>query len=147
MEKVKEQSQNIKKKLQDSQFDTISNIDNYTKILPSIKKLLDDTSEQIKELPQYVLFIFLSIIIIKKNYLNIKNFYLKLKIMNIVLFRTIEIQTLHNKTQILLQETKHTLKDIVTKGVDDIENKLIETKNETKDTIGVLRYFCTVIYF
>lgn len=147
MEKVKEQSQNIKKKLQDSQFDTISNIDNYTKILPSIKKLLDDTSEQIKELPQYVLFIFLSIIIIKKNYLNIKNFYLKLKIVNIVLFRTIEIQTLHNKTQILLQETKHTLKDIVTKGVDDIENKLIETKNETKDTIGVLRYFCTVIYF
>ncbi|XP_031370036.1 nucleoprotein TPR isoform X4 [Apis dorsata] len=104
LEKVKEQSQNIKKKLQDSQFDTISNIDNYAKILPSIKKLLDDTSEQIKELPQ-----------------------------------TIEMQTLHNKTQILLQETKHTLKDIVTKGVDDIENKLIETKNETKDTIGALR--------
>lgn len=49
------------------------------------------------------------------------------------------MQTLHNKTQILLQETKHILKDIVTKGVDDIENKLIETKNETKDTIGALR--------
>lgn len=67
--------------------------------------------------------------------------------MNIVLFRTIEMQTLHNKTQILLQEIKYTLKDIVTKRVDDIENKLIETKNETKDTIGALRYFCTVIYF
>lgn len=104
LEKVKEQSQNIKKKLQDSQFDTISNIDNYARIIPSIKKLLDDVSEQIKELPQ-----------------------------------TIEMQTLHNKTQILLQETKHILKDIVAKGVDDIENKLIETKNETKDTIGALR--------
>lgn len=64
-----------------------------------------------------------------------------------MLFRTIEMQTLHNKTQILLQETKHILKDIVTKGVDDIENKLIETKNETKDTIGALRYFYTIIYF
>ncbi|XP_061936369.1 uncharacterized protein LOC108003013 isoform X2 [Apis cerana] len=104
LERVKEQSQNIKKKLQDSQFDTISNIDNYARILPSIKKLLDDIYEQIKELPQ-----------------------------------TIEMQTLHNKTQILLQETKHSLKDIVTKEVDDIENKLIETKNETKDTIGALR--------
>lgn len=104
LEKVKEQSQNIKKKLQDSQFDTISNIDNYARIIPSIKKLLDDVSEQIKELPQII-----------------------------------EMQTLHNKTQILLQETKHILKDIVAKGVDDIENKLIETKNETKDTIGALR--------
>lgn len=64
-----------------------------------------------------------------------------------MLFRTIEMQTLHNKTQILLQETKHILKDIVVKGVDDIENKLIETKNETKDTIGALRYFYTIIYF
>lgn len=64
-----------------------------------------------------------------------------------MLFRTIEMQTLHNKTQILLQETKHILKDIVAKGVDDIENKLIETKNETKDTIGALRYFYTIIYF
>lgn len=56
------------------------------------------------------------------------------------------MQTLHNKTQILLQETKHSLKDIVTKEVDDIENKLIETKNETKDTIGALRYFYNIIY-
>ena len=33
----------------------ISNIDNYVKMLPSIKKRLDDTSDKIKELPQYVL--------------------------------------------------------------------------------------------
>ncbi|XP_060819929.1 centromere-associated protein E isoform X2 [Bombus pascuorum] len=104
LEKIKEQSQNIKKKLQEPQFDAISNIDNYTRMLPSIKKHLDDTSDQIKELPQIT-----------------------------------EMQTLHNETQTLLQEAKHTLKDIVTKGLNNIENKLTESKDETKDNIGALR--------
>ncbi|XP_050594423.1 centromere-associated protein E isoform X1 [Bombus affinis] len=104
LEKIKEQSQNIKKKLQEPQFDAISNIDNYTRMLPSIKKHLDDTSDQIKELPQIT-----------------------------------EMQTLHNETQTLLQEAKHTLKDIVTKGLNNIENKLTENKDETKDNIGALR--------
>ncbi|KAK9307505.1 hypothetical protein QLX08_002137 [Tetragonisca angustula] len=104
LEKIKEQSQNIKKKLQEPESDVISNIDNYVKMLPSIKKRLDDTSDQIKELPQIT-----------------------------------EMQNLHNETQTLLQETRYALKDIVTRGVNDIENKLMENNNETKDTIGALR--------
>ncbi|XP_043513208.1 paramyosin isoform X4 [Frieseomelitta varia] len=104
LEKIKEQSQNIQNKLQEPESDVISNIDNYIKMLPSIKKHLDDTSDQIKELPQIT-----------------------------------EMQNLHNETQTLLQETKYALKDIVTRGVNDIENKLTENKNETKDTIGALR--------
>ncbi|KAK1132155.1 hypothetical protein K0M31_016283 [Melipona bicolor] len=104
LEKIKEQSENIKKKLQEPESDVISNIDNYVKLLPSIKKRLDDTSDQIKELPQIT-----------------------------------KMQNLHNETQTLLQETKYALKDIVTRGVNDIENKLMENKNETKDTIGALR--------
>ncbi|OAD57557.1 hypothetical protein WN48_01735 [Eufriesea mexicana] len=104
LEKVKEQSQNIKEKLQEPKFDSISNIHNYASVLPSIQKLLEDTSDQIKKLPQIT-----------------------------------ELQILHNETQMLLQETKHALKDTVTSGVNDIENKLTKTKDETKDTIGVLR--------
>lgn len=58
------------------------------------------------------------------------------------------MQNLHNETQTLLQETKYALKDIVTKGVDDIENKLMENKNETKHTIGALRYcYIIIIHF
>lgn len=56
-----------------------------------------------------------------------------------MLFRISELQTLHNETQTRLQEAKHTLKDIVTKGINDIDGKLMETKNETKETIGALR--------
>ncbi|CAK9811078.1 hypothetical protein ANTPLA_LOCUS6830 [Anthophora plagiata] len=104
LEKVKEQSQNVKEKLQESQFNTISSIDQYANMLSPIQKLLENTSNQIKELP-----------------------------------RTNDIQSLHNETQTLLQETEHTLKESFTKGINVIENKLVETKNETEDTIGTLR--------
>ena len=56
------------------------------------------------------------------------------------------MQNLHNETQTLLQETRYALKDIVARGVNDIENKLMENNNETKDTIGALRY-CYIIHF
>ncbi|CAK9801494.1 hypothetical protein ANTQUA_LOCUS2860 [Anthophora quadrimaculata] len=104
LEKVKEQSQNVKEKLQESQVNTISSIDQYANMLSPIQKLLENTSNQIKELP-----------------------------------RTNDIQSLHNETQTLLQETEHTLKESFTKGINAIENKLVETKNETEDTIGALR--------
>ncbi|CAL7943649.1 unnamed protein product [Xylocopa violacea] len=104
LEKIKEQSQKIQKKLQEPQFDAISKIDNYTSILPPLETLLKDTSDQIKKLP-----------------------------------RINEMQTLHNETQALLQETRHALKEIVTRGINDVEHKLVESKDETKDTIGALR--------
>lgn len=50
-----------------------------------------------------------------------------------------EMQTLHNETQTLLQEARHSLKDIVTRGIDDIEGKVTESRNEIKDTVGALR--------
>lgn len=55
-------------------------------------------------------------------------------------FRIDQVKNFHNETQTLIQETKYALKDIVAKGVDDIENKLAESSNDTKDTIGALRY-------
>ncbi|XP_033340577.1 uncharacterized protein LOC117228729 isoform X1 [Megalopta genalis] len=102
LEKVREYTQTIKKKLQEPQFDAISNIDQYTRALPSIQQQLEDVSEQIKELPR------------------INNIH-------------------HNESQILLQEAKHTLKDVVTKEINDLENKLEKAKVETKETIGSLR--------
>lgn len=50
-----------------------------------------------------------------------------------------EVQMLHNETQAMLQETKHALKDIVTKSISDIEDKITETKEETKDSVTALR--------
>ena len=104
LEKVREQSQNIKKILHEPQFNIASNMEHYVKALHPIQKLLENTSDRIKDLP-----------------------------------RISELQTLHNETQTRLQEAKHTLKDIVTKGINDIDGKLMETKNETKETIGALR--------
>ncbi|XP_076247524.1 uncharacterized protein LOC143187298 [Calliopsis andreniformis] len=103
LEKVREEAQNVKALLQDPRFDIATNIERHVKLHP-IQKLLENTSEQIKELP-----------------------------------RISEMQNLHNETQTLLQETKHALKDIVTRGVNNIENKVTEAENETKDSIGALR--------
>ena len=50
-----------------------------------------------------------------------------------------EVQMLHNETQAMLQETKHALKDIVTKSINNIEDKITETKEETKDSVAALR--------
>ncbi|XP_017882230.1 paramyosin isoform X2 [Ceratina calcarata] len=104
LEKVKSQSQGIQNKLQEPQFDAIGSIDNYTRMLPPMQKLLEDTSDKIKELP-----------------------------------RINEIQNLHNETQMLLHETKHAMKDVVNRGISGVENKLIESNNETQDSIGALR--------
>ncbi|KAL0109243.1 hypothetical protein PUN28_014375 [Cardiocondyla obscurior] len=53
--------------------------------------------------------------------------------------RVNEVQAFHNETQAMLQETKHALKDIVTRGIDNIEDKIAESKEETKDSVAVLR--------
>lgn len=50
-----------------------------------------------------------------------------------------EVQALHNETQAMLQETKHALKDIVTRGIDDIGDRIIEGKEEIKDSVTALR--------
>lgn len=125
LEKVREQSLNIKKMLQEPQFDIAGNIERHVKLHP-IQKLLENTSDQIKELPRYA----------NHKILNLK---MKNNMDSILLFRISEMQTLHNETQTLLQEAKHALKDVVTKGISNVESKLTETRNETKDTIGALR--------
>ncbi|XP_036142603.1 centromere-associated protein E [Monomorium pharaonis] len=50
-----------------------------------------------------------------------------------------EIQTIHNETQAMLQETKHVLKDTVTRGIEDIGDRIMEGKEETKDSVTALR--------
>ncbi|XP_018357410.1 PREDICTED: spindle pole body component 110 isoform X1 [Trachymyrmex cornetzi] len=50
-----------------------------------------------------------------------------------------EIQRLHNETQATLQETKHALKDIFTRGINNIEDRITESKEETKDLVTTLR--------
>ncbi|XP_076281913.1 uncharacterized protein LOC143209730 [Lasioglossum baleicum] len=102
LEKVREHTQKIKERLQEPQLDTIFNIDKHARALPSIQQLLENVSEQIRELPR------------------INNVH-------------------HNESQTLLQEAKHALKDVVTKGVNDLEDKLEKAKVETKETIGTLR--------
>ncbi|XP_047359331.1 uncharacterized protein LOC124952860 isoform X2 [Vespa velutina] len=50
-----------------------------------------------------------------------------------------EARTLHNETELLLQETKHTIKDIIIKESIDIQNKIMKSKEESKDTVEALR--------
>ncbi|KYN44934.1 hypothetical protein ALC56_00586 [Trachymyrmex septentrionalis] len=50
-----------------------------------------------------------------------------------------EVQALHNETQVTLQETKHALKDIFTRGINNIEDSITESKEETKDLVTTLR--------
>ncbi|XP_011875150.1 PREDICTED: centromere-associated protein E isoform X1 [Vollenhovia emeryi] len=50
-----------------------------------------------------------------------------------------EMQALHNETQAMLQEAKHALNDIVTRGIDNIGDKITEGKEETKDSVAALR--------
>ncbi|XP_070158533.1 putative leucine-rich repeat-containing protein DDB_G0290503 isoform X2 [Polyergus mexicanus] len=50
-----------------------------------------------------------------------------------------EVQMLHNETQAMLQETTHALKDIVTRSINNIEDRITETKEETKDSVAALR--------
>ncbi|XP_011055420.1 PREDICTED: spindle pole body component 110 isoform X1 [Acromyrmex echinatior] len=50
-----------------------------------------------------------------------------------------EVQTLHNETQATLQETKHALKDVFTRGINNIEDRITESKEETKDLVTTLR--------
>ncbi|XP_072766357.1 uncharacterized protein [Anoplolepis gracilipes] len=50
-----------------------------------------------------------------------------------------EVQALHNETQAMLQETKHALKDIVTNSMNNIEDRITEAKEETKDSVAALR--------
>lgn len=49
------------------------------------------------------------------------------------------MQALHNETQAMLQETKHALKDVVTQGIDNIQDRIMEGKEETKDSVAALR--------
>ncbi|XP_012062349.1 PREDICTED: spindle pole body component 110 [Atta cephalotes] len=50
-----------------------------------------------------------------------------------------EVQALHNETQATLQETKHALKDVFTQGINNIEDRITENKEETKDLVTTLR--------
>lgn len=49
------------------------------------------------------------------------------------------MQALHNETQVMLQETKHALKDIIAQGIDNIEDRITEGKEEMKDSVATLR--------
>lgn len=54
-------------------------------------------------------------------------------------YRINEVQALHNETQVMLQETKHALKDIIAQGIDNIEDRITEGKEEMKDSVATLR--------
>ena len=64
---------------------------------------------------------------------------IKIKIIYYLNFRITELQTLHNETQMSLQDTKHALRDFVTRGTDGVESKIVETKEDIKYTINTLR--------
>lgn len=53
--------------------------------------------------------------------------------------RISELQSLHNETQMALQETKHVLRDYVTRGNDGLESKIVESKEDIKYAISNLR--------
>lgn len=55
------------------------------------------------------------------------------------IYRINEMQILHNDTQTTLQEVKHALKDIVTRGINNVEDKLTKAKEETKESVTALR--------
>ena len=55
------------------------------------------------------------------------------------IFRISELQSLHNETQMSLQETKHVLRDSVIRGSDGLESKIVESKEDIKYTISNLR--------
>jgi len=61
------------------------------------------------------------------------------KLIAILRYRVNEMQTLHNETQTMLQETKHTLKDILTRNMDDTENRIAEATEGTKNSVTALR--------
>ncbi|KAK2579555.1 hypothetical protein KPH14_010854 [Odynerus spinipes] len=50
-----------------------------------------------------------------------------------------EARALHNETEMLLQETKHTIKDIIVRESNDIQNKILKNGEEAKDTVEALR--------
>ncbi|XP_043277573.1 kinesin-related protein 9 [Venturia canescens] len=50
-----------------------------------------------------------------------------------------ELKSLHNESQSALQEAKHFIEDIVTRGIVSIEDKVMQSKDETKDTVSELR--------
>ncbi|XP_011261945.1 centromere-associated protein E isoform X2 [Camponotus floridanus] len=50
-----------------------------------------------------------------------------------------EVQMFHNETQTMLQEVKHALKDIVTRSINNVEDRITEAKEETKESVTALR--------
>ncbi|XP_051174460.1 coiled-coil domain-containing protein 146 [Leptopilina boulardi] len=53
--------------------------------------------------------------------------------------RISELHSLHNETQMALQDTKHVLRDYVTRGNDGLESKIVESKEDIKYVISNLR--------
>lgn len=55
------------------------------------------------------------------------------------IYRINEVQTFHNETQTMLQEVKHALKDVVTRSINNVEDRITEAKEETKESVTALR--------
>lgn len=53
--------------------------------------------------------------------------------------RISELQSLHNESQMALQDTKHVLRDYLTRGNDGLESKIVEGKEDIKYAISNLR--------
>ncbi|EGI64829.1 hypothetical protein G5I_06728 [Acromyrmex echinatior] len=104
LEKIKQITQIIQEKPSERQLDLSSAFDNHVRTLEQMQELLESTSDRLRELP-----------------------------------RINEVQTLHNETQATLQETKHALKDVFTRGINNIEDRITESKEETKDLVTTLR--------
>lgn len=55
-------------------------------------------------------------------------------------YRINEVTTLHNETQAALQEAKHVLENTIIREVSGVGDKVQETREVAKESIGELRY-------
>lgn len=79
------------------------------------------------------------VLMIKSELIFFAKIYKTFYILMFEIYRINEVQTLHNETQTMLQEVKHTLKDIVTRSINNIEDRITEAKEETKESVTALR--------
>ncbi|KYN27467.1 hypothetical protein ALC57_03176 [Trachymyrmex cornetzi] len=160
LEKIKQITQTIQKRPSERQLDLSSAFDNHVRTLEQMQELLESTSDRLRELPRiFSEYNVLSEYILKRalalvsrsdkedlkwypcpflvQYCQKFNSYRLSYALNRLSIN--EIQRLHNETQATLQETKHALKDIFTRGINNIEDRITESKEETKDLVTTLR--------
>ena len=104
------------------------------RVLKHVQNLLENSLEHLRNIPRFKnspFFFFRK----KYNIYIIKYFYIKF-----FCFSTSELHTMHNETQMSLQEARHALKDTILQGNERIENRMNENKEESRDKMSTLRY-------